>query len=97
MLEASLDKEIAESVDHERVGLGDDGLDDLVLLLRSADLELLLEEDRSLLVVVADNLVNDVLPVAVDVAVKQLAVVERLRRREVCRAICGNRLEVFRG
>lgn len=44
----------------------DDGLNDLVLLLSSANFELLLQEDRSLLIIVADDLVNDVLPVAGD-------------------------------
>ena len=49
--------------------------------LRISNLELLLQENRCLLVVVADDLVNDVLPVAVDIAIKQAAVVERLGSR----------------
>ena len=63
MLEASLDEEVSETVDHEWVCLVDDGLDNLILLLCGADLELLLEEDRSLLVVVADDLIDNVLPI----------------------------------
>lgn len=42
VLEAALDQEIAEAIDHQRIGLSDNGLDDLVFLLDSAHLELLL-------------------------------------------------------
>lgn len=42
VLEAALDQEIAEAIDHQRIGLSDDGLDDLVFLLDGAHLELLL-------------------------------------------------------
>ena len=42
MLEAALDQEVTEAVDHEGIGLVDDGLDNVKLLLGSADLELLL-------------------------------------------------------
>jgi len=45
MLKAALDEEVAKAVDHQGISLSDDGLDDLILLLRSADLELLLQED----------------------------------------------------
>jgi hypothetical protein len=82
VLKASLDQEVAKPVDHERIGLGYDCLDNVVLLLRGPDLELLLQEYGRLLVIVADNLVDDVLPVACDIAVKEPAVVERLRRRQ---------------
>jgi len=64
MLETSLNKEVAKSVDHERVSLVDDGFHDLELLLSSANLQLLLQEDGSLLIVVADDLVDNILPVA---------------------------------
>lgn len=93
VLEAALDEEVAEPVDHERIGLGNNGLDNLVLLLGCADLELLLQEDRCLLIIVADDLVDNVLPVAIDVAVQQAAVVERLGSRQVCLALGGNRLD----
>jgi hypothetical protein len=42
MLEASLHKDVAEAIDHKWVCLADYGLHDLVLLLCSADFELLL-------------------------------------------------------
>lgn len=64
MLETSLDKEIAKAINHERVRLINDGLHDFELLLRSTNFELLLQENGSLLVIVADYLVDDVLPVA---------------------------------
>jgi hypothetical protein len=76
MLEAALDEEISKAIDHEWVCLSNDGFDNFVFLLRSSDFELLLEEDGSLLVVVADNLVDDVLPVAIDVAIQKTTIVE---------------------
>ena len=42
VLKAALNQEIAESIDHKRICLRDDSFNDLVLLLRSADFELLL-------------------------------------------------------
>lgn len=80
MLEAALNQEVPKAIDHQRIGLGDNGFNNVILLLGSANLELLLEEDGRLLVVVADDLVHNVLPVAVDIAVKEAAVVERLGR-----------------
>lgn len=77
MLKAALNEEVAEAVDHQRVGLVDDGLYDLELLFLSADLELLLEKDRGLLVIVAYNLVDDIAPVAAHVAIEKAAVIER--------------------
>lgn len=78
MLKAALHQEVAKTVDHQRVGLGNDGLDNVVLLLGSPYLELLLQKDGSLLVIVADNLVNNILPVTRDITVKQTTVVEGL-------------------
>ncbi len=86
MLKAALDQKVAEAIDHQGVGLGDDGFDDLVLLLWGTNLELLLEENRGLLVVVTDDLVDNVLPIAVDVAVQQATVVERLSGGKICLA-----------
>lgn len=83
MLKAVLDQEVAEAVDHERVGLFNDGLDDLILLLLGANLELLLKEDRCLLVVAVDDLVDNVLPVAAHVAVQKTTVVHGLGVGEV--------------
>lgn len=76
MLEASLDEKVAKAIDHEWIGLGNNRFNDVEFLLWRSNLELLLKEDRCLLVVVADNLVNDILPVAVDAAVKETAVVQ---------------------
>jgi hypothetical protein len=78
MFKAALDEEVAKSVDHQGVCLGHNGLDNLVLLLRGAHLELLLKENRGLLVIVAHNLVDNVLPVAVDIAVEETPVVQGL-------------------
>lgn len=91
MLEAALDEEVAETVDHERVGLLDDGVDDFELLLWSADLELLLEEDGSLLVIAADNLVDYVTPITTHVTVEEATIVERLHSAHVVLTLLSNR------
>lgn len=83
MFEAALNKEIAEPVDHQSIRLRNDRFDDFVLLFRSAHLELLLEKDGSLLIVVTDDLVDNILPVAAHVAVQQTTVVHRLDRGNV--------------
>lgn len=69
MLEATLHKKIAKAIDHQGIRLSNDRFDNLVLLLRGSDFQLLLQEDGGLLVVVADNLVNDILPVAAHIAI----------------------------
>lgn len=78
MLEATLDKEVAKAVNHQRVGLGHNGLDNIILLLSCPNLEFLLKKDGRLLVIVANNLIDNVFPVAVDGAVKKTAIVQRL-------------------
>ena len=83
VLEASLHKEVAEAVDHERVGLADNGFHDLVLLLCGADLELLLQEDGCLLVIVADDLIDNVLPITRDSFVQKTPVIHRLERSDI--------------
>jgi hypothetical protein len=70
MLKASLDEEVAEPIDHQRVCLRDDCFDDLVLLFWCSDLELLLQKDGSLLVIVADDFVYNVFPVAAHITIK---------------------------
>lgn len=80
VFEATLNKEIAKSVDHEWVSLTNDGLDDVVLLLCRPNLEFLLKEDRRLLVIVANNFVHNVFPVARDILVKKAPVIERFVR-----------------
>ena len=83
MLEATLHEEVAKAIDHQRVSLGDNSFDDLILLLDCADFELLLQEDGCLLVVIANNLVNDVFPVACDASVKQATVVQWFHWRHI--------------
>lgn len=90
MLEAALDQEVSKAVDHEGVCLSNNGLDNLVLLLRSSNFELLLKENRSLLVVVADDLVDNVLPVAVDVAVQETTIVEGLSGGQISLSFGSN-------
>jgi hypothetical protein len=66
VLEAALNQEVAEAVDHERVCLVDDGVDNVIFLVGSADFEFLLQEDGGLLVVAADDLIDNVLPITRD-------------------------------
>jgi len=93
VLEATLNQEVSETIHHQWIGLGNNGLNNVVLLFSCADLKLLLKEDGSLLIVVADNLVNNVLPVAVNSAVKQTTVVERLSCWEIGSTLSGNYLK----
>ena len=86
VLKASLNEEVSKSVDHQGICLCDNGLDDFVFLLGGADFQFLLQEDRSLLIVVADNFVDNVFPIAIDISVQQTAIVERFRWRKVCRS-----------
>lgn len=92
VLEAALNEEVSESVDHQGVGLSHDCLDNLVFLLRGPHLELLLQEDGSLLVIVANNLVNNVLPVAIDIAVKKTSIVEWLGGWKISRTFARDHL-----
>lgn len=80
VLKAALNQKVSKAIDHQRIGLGSNRLDNVILLIRGAHFELLLEEDGCLLVVAADDLVNNILLVAVDIAVEQATVVERLSR-----------------
>ena len=83
MLKATLDKKVAKPVDHQGISLGDDSFYDFVLLLDGTHFELLLQEDRSLLIVVTDNLVNDVLPVASHASVEEATIIEGLHGRDI--------------
>jgi hypothetical protein len=85
VLEAALDQEVAEAVDHQRVSLIDDGLDDFVLLLCSANLELLLKKDRSLLIIAANDLIDDVFPITRNRLVQETTIVHGLERSDVSR------------
>lgn len=89
MLEAALNEEVTETVNHERIRLVNDGADNLELLLSSADLELLLQEDGGLLIVAANNFVHDVLPVAGDSLVKQATVIHGFKRSNISRVGYG--------
>ena len=93
MLEATLDQEVSEAVDHQWIGLSNDCLNDVILLVRSTHLELLLQEYRSLLIIVTNDLVNNVLPVAVDCAVKKTAIVEWLSGRQIGLTFSSNSLD----
>jgi hypothetical protein len=92
VLKASLNEEVSKAIDHQRVGLRHNGFNNVVLLLGRADLELLLQENGRLLVVVADDLVYDVFPVAVDIAVKETTIVEGFGRGQVRLSLGSNRL-----
>ena len=109
MLEAALDQEVTKAVDHKWVCLIDDSVHDLELLVYRTDLELLLQEDGCLLVVVADDLVHDILPVARHVTIEETAIVQWLSRAHVSgglhlwsvvhgwvdlREVCGSRGEL---
>jgi hypothetical protein len=78
-----LDEKIAETVEHERVGLSNNGIYDSEFLLGRAHLELLLQENRSLLIVATHDLVDNVLPVTGHAAVQKAAIVKRLNGRNV--------------
>lgn len=90
MLEASLYKKVPKPVDHQGVGLGNDGLNNFVFLFRGPHLQLLLQEYGSLLIIVANNLIHDVLPIAVDISIEETSVVERLGGCKVRRSIRGH-------
>lgn len=81
VLKAALDEEVTETIDHERISLGNNGLDNFILLLWCAHLELLLKEYGCLLIIVTHNLVDYILPIAVDIAVKKTTVVQWLGGR----------------
>lgn len=89
VLEAALNQEVAETIDHKRIGLSDDSLHDLKLLLWCTELQLLLEENGCLLIVAAHDLVNDVAPVAALVTVEQAAIVQWLNGAHVVLPLLG--------
>ena len=95
MLKATLNEKVAKAVDHQRVGLGDNSFDDLIFLLDRANFKLLLQENRSLLVVVANDLVNDVFPVACNASVKQATVVQWFHWRHIGLSRRCRRLEQY--
>jgi len=68
-------------------------LNDVILLLSGANLELLLKKYGSLLIIVANDLIDDVLPVAVDCTVKKTAIIEWLRSWKVSLSLTRNWLQ----
>jgi hypothetical protein len=83
MFEATLNQKVSKAVDHELVGLCNDSIHDSMLLIRGTNLQLLLKKDRGLLVVVANNFVHNVLPVAIDAAFEQTSVVKGFDGRDI--------------
>lgn len=55
-----------------------------MLLLHCANLELLLEENGCLLVIIANNLVYNILPITVDTSLEQSPIVQRFHGGDVC-------------
>jgi hypothetical protein len=80
VFKAALDEEIAKPIYHERICLTSNGLDDIEFLFSCADFELLLKEDGCLLVITANDLVNDVFPIARDVLIEETSVIQGLER-----------------
>lgn len=79
VFEATLNEEIAEAIHHEWVCLADNGLNNVEFLRRRSDLELLLQENRCLLIVVAHDLVDNVLPVTRNRLVQKTTIIHRLQ------------------
>lgn len=75
MLKTTLDEEVSESIDHERIALLQNCFHDFIFLRSGSNLELLLQKDGRLLVVVRDNLINNVVPITVCVLFKKTAIV----------------------
>jgi hypothetical protein len=83
VFEAALDQKIAKAIDHKRICLVDNGFDNFELLLGCADFQLLLQKDGSLLVIVTDDFVHNIFPIAGRSFVKKTAIVHWLERRNV--------------
>jgi hypothetical protein len=81
-LEDALDEEVAKAVAHELETTVDDGVDDGVLESWLGVLDLLLEEDRCLLVVVRDDLLDNDIPVRRDTRLKEVTPVDLLSRMD---------------
>lgn len=70
MLEAPLNKEISKSINHQLVCLCNNSLYNSVLLFDRANLELLLQEYGCLLIIIADNLINNIFPITINATFK---------------------------
>jgi hypothetical protein len=84
VLKTALDKEISKAIDHEWIGLVNNCLDNIMFLFGCADFQLLLQENRGLLIVTADYFVYNIFPITRHILVKEPSIVERLKRRHVC-------------
>ena len=78
VLKATLDEEVSKSIDHQRVRLADDSIDDIKFVLRWTTFELVLQKDGRLLIVVANDLLHNVFPITGDILVQETSEVERL-------------------
>lgn len=94
MLKATLNQEVSKTVDHERIGLVCDSLNNVIFLFGGAHLELLLKKNRGLLVVVADDFVHYIFPVARDIFIKESTIIKWFMRRNVCLDRISTRLAV---
>jgi hypothetical protein len=70
VLKASLDEKVSKSVNHKLISLSNDSIHDGMLLIGCTDLKLLLQKNGCLLIVIANNLIDDILPVAVHTSFK---------------------------
>lgn len=84
VFKAALYKEISKPVDHQRISLRNDCINDGMLLFHCPNLEFLLEENGCLLVIVANNLVHNILPIAVDASLEQSPVIQGLHGGDIC-------------
>ena len=75
VLKAPLNEKVAKTVDHQGISLAHYGLDHIILLFCGTDFELLLKKYRCLLVIVTNDLVHYILPVARDIFVQKSPVV----------------------
>lgn len=83
VLKAALNEEVPKSIDHQGIRLIDNGFNDVVLLFSSPNLQFLLKEDRRLLIVAANDFVDYVFPVTGHALIKETAVVQRFKWRDV--------------
>jgi hypothetical protein len=94
VLEAALNQEVAKAIDHQWISLCNDSLNYIVLLLSSANFELLLQEDGGLLIIIADDLINNILPVAIDSTIKKTTVVKRFSGWQIGLTLRGSSLVI---
>jgi len=94
VLEAALNQEVTKAIDHQWISLCDNSLNYIILLLSSANFELLLEKDGSLLIIIADDLIDNILPVAIDGSIKKTTVVKRFSGWQIGLTFRGSSLVI---